>query len=362
MRLKQYLLEKFMPSQASHTTTLQESLHCVGLGITQLNSSKLNEELFYNNNLFTKSYDKYCKVNASIDEMLVLLDNDSWRKSIINNINKLKASGYLKANNYIFYRGTGLMKDIYNQFNILKSKDKIRLANDKWNPGDIWALKPSIRNIPSFDNLMEYNAFLSDELKKGNIISISLKKSKGNPKVVLSDHKSIVPIKYNGAKTPKSIFNTGIVILTDNPKITINVRSYHISKREPISAELQIKGTGARHGKKTISGYKKKYTIPLMNNQQLSKYEDDIDYLKNEVITQWNDLGFTFSQQSIEKDWNKRKNNIQDTVGYFKSIINSLIFTNYLKSHSEFADNIINDIFVSASSMGKYSSNFIKVY
>lgn len=361
MRYKQYLNEK---SSASLTTTLQESLHCVGLGISQLNSSSLNESLLLNGNLFTLSYDKYCKVDIGVNDLFVFAQNNpSWVTSIVNNVNALRQSGYLKSNNYIFNRGIGVMDDVYNTFNLLKKKNKISLSNDKWNPGDIWVSIPSLKVLPTFDNLQEYNNFISVSLKKGILISISLKKSKGKPKVLYVDQGSDKDMLYfKKIKKPRSVFNTGITVLTSNPKISLNVRSFRTSIRSSITSELQIKSSAARHGKKTLSEYVKKYKIPQMSVKEISKYEDNIDFLINMVVDLWKDNGYTFSDKRIIDDWNIRKKSIDNTVGYFRSIINSLQIGQFMMQNKGHANDIMSHIYLEASSMSDYSSDFIKVY
>jgi len=87
----------------------------------------------------------------------------------------------MKKNNYTFYRGVSFMNIIYNEFNKLKKRDNISLANDKWNPSDIWA--SSKTSIPSFDSLIELNQYISKSLKSGAVVGISLKKSTSSPVV-----------------------------------------------------------------------------------------------------------------------------------------------------------------------------------
>jgi len=359
MRLKQFLNE----ASASFTTTLQESLHCVGLGITQLNRSALSIELLRDGNLFTKSYDTYCSVDIDVSTLYKFAtENDSWAKAVVNNVNALKKSGYLKYNNYTFYRGTGLMNQIYTTFNLLKKKDKIRLTNDKWNPGDIWAFKAGAM-IPTFDNLNDFNMFIKKSLKSGAIVSISLKKSKGSPKVVYIDQSSDKPtIDYRKIKKPKSVFNTGITVLTTDPKISLNIRSFRTSTVSSITSELQIKGSGARHGKRTLSDFIKKYGIPQMSISEIKKHIDTPEYLIDMVVTLWGECGYTFNQNKIEKDWQDRQKKIDNPVGYFRSIINSLQVGSFLDNHQVYADDILSHIYLEASSMGQYSSDFIKVY
>jgi hypothetical protein len=359
MRFKQFLNES-----ASLTTTLQESLHCVALGIIQLNKTILDESLLLNGELFTKSFDTYCNVDIGNDTLYKFTqENPSWVTSVINNANILKKSGFLKSNNYTFYRTNGIMKNVYSTASLLLKKEGIRLNADKWNPGDIWA--STLNSIPSFDNIYEYNEWIAKSLKKGSLVGISLKKS-SNPKVVYinqTDEKQT--LSYKGTKKPKTPFNTGIVILTGDPKISLNVRSFRISNASAITSELAIKGSKARHGKTSLTKYVKKYNIPWATVNDLKKHVDDLDYMKNMIIDLWKGNGFSFSQSVIDKEWQKRLEEKQfnrNPLGYFRSIINSLQFGEYLKKNENIADEILTDIYRIGSSMSEYSSDFIKVY
>lgn len=136
------------------------------------------------------------------------------------------------------------------------------------------------------------------------MIGISLKKSKGQPKVVYVDQQSdeVVEVKFGSVKKPTSIFNTGITILTDDSKKSINVRSFSTSKKASITAEIQIKGSAARHGKATPSPYIKKYNIPQMTVGEIAKHQEDTEYMTNLILVLWKDCGHSFSASQAEKD------------------------------------------------------------
>lgn len=343
------------------TTVLQESLHCVALGIIQM-KGKLTVEMLLDGKIFDEAFKKYCKVDVS-DKTLYdfAVDNQkTWVPAIINNAIALKKSKYLKKN-YTYYRSVGVMKNVYDTFKALSSKDGIKLQDDKWNPGDIWA--STLNNIPSFESLGDYNYWISQQLKKGTLIGISLKKSKGNPKVFYinqsGDKKSI---KFKQIKKPKSIFNTGITIETSDSKVSLNVRSFRTSKKAAVTSELQIKGTGARHGKKAISGFVKQNNIPQLTVQQIVKQQDPVDYINNLIVTLWKDAGHTFSDEQKQSDWLKRETKIDNLTGFYRSIINSLEFGVWMKQNGKLSDDILNKLFQEASSMSDNSSDFIKVY
>jgi len=200
-------------------------------------------------------------------------------------------------------------------------------------------------------------------LKNGSIVGISLKKSKGNPKVSYIDQGSDKPsLKYKGIRKPRSPFNTGITVLTSDPKISLNIRSFRTANVSSITSELNIKGSSARHGKKSLSQYVKKYGIPQMSVKEIKRHIDDPEYLIDMVISLWRDCGYTFSDSVIRKEWDIRSKKIDNMVGYFRSIINSLQIGAYMEQNKGHANDILSYIYLEASSMGDYSSDFIKVY
>lgn len=357
MRLSKHLNE----ASASKTTTLQESLHCVGIGIVQFTNKPLTESQLLDGNLFDQAYNRFCSVDIGSNEIYTFAQKQpSWVKSVVNNVNALKKSKWLKGSRYKIYRGMGLMNQVYATASNLLKKEKIRLNPDKWNPGDIWLSTHS--SIPSFNDISEYNDWISSELRKGNLIGVSLKKTSGSPKVVYIDQGSEKPtIRYKSIKKPTNVFNTGISILTDNPKVSINVRSFNISKRASITSEMQVKGSAARHGKTALPKYINKYKIPQMTVNDIKKYLNDVEYLNNLVVSEWMANGHTFSDTRIQKDWLTRVNNMQDVIGYYRSIINSLQYGAFLNKNKGIADEIITDMFRTGSSMGDYSSDFLKV-
>ena len=359
MRFKQYLIES-----ASLTTSLQESLHCVGFGIAQTKNS-LTKELLLDGDLFTKSYDTLCDVDVNVDMLYTFaVENESWVDSVVNNVNSIRKSGYIKKNGYRFYRSNGVMKSVYQRSKQLLKKSGIKLNPDKWNPGDIWI--STFSNIPEFDNIVDFNKWISQQLKKKTLIGISLKKSKGEPKIVYIDQGSDKEsLKFKSVRKPKNVFITGISILTDNPKISLNVRSFMISNASAVTSELIIKGSSARHGKKALTGYVKKYMIPWSDMAYFKNNSDNIQEMIGIIISLYNECGITFSRSKIESDWDirsKEKQYNRNPVGYFRSIINSLQFGAYMSRNKGVSDDIMTDIYLSGSSMGEYSSDFIKVY
>lgn len=353
---------KYIKESASLTTTLQESLHCVGLGIIQLTGKNLSEVVLLNGDLFTQSYDKFCDVDVGLDTIYTFAkEKPSWVKAVVNNCNSFANSKWSKSKKYTFYRSNGIMRDVYATFNLLKTKEKIKINNDKWNPGDIWV--STLSNIPNFDTLSEYNNWISSSLNDGTLMGISLKKSKGIPKVEYVDQGTELPtLTFKGVKPPKGMFNTGIDILVNGTKNYLNVRSFTPHQVGSITTEILVAGGSARHGKSTPSKEIKKFNIPQMSKSDIMKHADNYEYMNNMISTLWNDLGYRFSESDKEKQWAVALKKNKSIPGFYRSLINSLQFGVYLTQNKKVADEIVSRLMLVASSRGDYSSDFIKIY
>ena len=364
MRLNRYLI-----TEASDRTALQEGLHCIGFGIGQVIRKKtITMEDLQNAELFHEAYQKFCNIDVSDDLLWNFNTNEEgWRKSVVSAVNTVRVSDWLKGYKYKFYRGTALMNQIYEQYNKLKKAEEIKLANDKWNPSDIWA--SIISTIPDHGNISELNKFISDKLKIRSLVGISLKKVGKSPKVVWqgpSEKPEI--IGYKIIKKPKEIFPTGMVIQTDKGPIMINFRSFRISQQADITGEIIQKGGSARHGKVPSSVKRdmlNQYRIPQMPKSKIKNLvgQEAIGELIGMAVELWKQCGYNFPPAKIEKDWKVRlTKGIQDDVGYWQSILHALELGAFLNTHKSVADDIVHNFYIGASSASKISSEFIKVY
>jgi len=350
-------------SEAALTTKLQEGAHCVAYGIVQI-KKKITENDLLDNDLFVKSYNKFCKVDAPDSEIFIWLTNvmKSWIESIVTSANLCKKSGYLKKNNYVFHRGSPFMNSIYQQAQILLKQEGIRMGGDKWNPSDIWAT--TISSVPKFDNIVKYNDWINKSFESGKLVGVSLKKIKGSGKVSLSSPSvKHEPLDYSSVQKPGIILPTGITVLANKRGTGINFRSFRISKQADIAGEIKIAGTGARHGKVPSSVLRKvikEFNIPQLAKSRIGESSDT--QLRSSVNNLWKQCGYNFSDKDMDNAWEKRKNEIQDRVGYWQSIIHSLEIGAYMNTNKGKADDIINDFFVGGSSASEFSSTFIKVY
>ena len=92
----------------------------------------------YTDEVLTKAFKKVDVGKTSLKEILAI--DDAWKNSSYLSAQILIKEGYIKKG-MTFHRDSKLMKAIYQAKNIaFKNNDFPKFTDDKWNPGDIWAV------------------------------------------------------------------------------------------------------------------------------------------------------------------------------------------------------------------------------
>jgi len=163
----------------SAQTDIQESSMCAVLALYQ-KQGKLEEKDLTSENI--KSISKDIETTSSVEEIVDYITNSpGWASTFVNTASLL--SGYLDKG-YEFHRGSSFVDSIYEVWKKIKKKNKWSIKDDKWNPSDIWAVKPTGKNIKlDSETLEEYNNQLLDLFNSRTLIGISLKKLGKSPTV-----------------------------------------------------------------------------------------------------------------------------------------------------------------------------------
>lgn len=117
-----------------------------------------------------------------------LLDNPVWMKSSIKTANKLYFYNSYRNNNFVFYRGTGIVDTVAKHYLKVNAASGRPFSDiNKWSPADIWMYDGSITDTTLLTNEMTfqggYNKVLLDLLKEKRLIGVSLKKVTGEASV-----------------------------------------------------------------------------------------------------------------------------------------------------------------------------------
>lgn len=153
-------------------TAINESAQCLWLAAVLHNRSKPIE--FFTDDVL-KKYEKFIKTDKPLKDILNI--DFTWKTSSYLSAHAIIKGGYVDKQ-MIFHRGSAEMKEIY------KAKDRAfansgfsKFTDDKWNPGDIWAIKTNF-NPKSFDDssVKSLQRDILDKFTKKLCVGISLKK------------------------------------------------------------------------------------------------------------------------------------------------------------------------------------------
>ena len=202
---------------------------------------------FFNRDIMKSAY-KDAEVDASFSEIEDMPDD--WNLSSYNISKELIRRGYVKKGHTI-HRGSSEMIRIYALKNrAYKNMDVKPLKDDKWNPGDVWAIADGF-DVDSLDttSVDGLNADILENFLNRTLVGISLKgpMTKDVPIKELNIDKSLLKTykyisfdleskggTYWSAKNGSLIFNSGTLMFKDNKQFG-NIKA-------------EIKGTKARGG------------------------------------------------------------------------------------------------------------------
>lgn len=210
-----------------------------------------------------------------------------WQKSVNKAAEVLKNNySFSKTGNWVIELPSDLdaTENPYDIYQKISAKLKMKLKDDKWNPGDIWfinadgrrALTEYKRDYSSLKDhsealsaLNEFNGVLIEHFKSGNIIAMSLKKLGDvaggyNVRTKIVNEKNYFDEEVKFDKFILGRNNQDIQIYMKVRKVERDPKTERITKRYPFYSdeiylkmktksggyrlELNITGTEARHG------------------------------------------------------------------------------------------------------------------
>jgi hypothetical protein len=155
-------------------TAIVESTQCLWIA-SMLHEGLTNPIEHYTDEVL-KKHKKYIDVGkTSMDQMLAV--DDSWKTSSYLSAKYLIVNGYVNKNQK-FHRDSKTMNAIYSAKNdAFKNNNMGKFKDDKWNPGDIWAVDTSF-SIKELDTstVKQLNRSILDGFVSRRCVGISLKK------------------------------------------------------------------------------------------------------------------------------------------------------------------------------------------
>ena len=316
-----------------------------------------------NNDVTMKTIQKYSNlfsIDGNIDDIRNNLPDD-WIKSSVTGANALY-NRFGRSGKYTFHRGDATVNRINAAFERAKSAEGVRMNINKWNPSDIWMVRSDydFKCIDDEKTLLGLNQCIQDQLQQGKLIGISLKKMQSgaslSSKNVFGDmkvNKTYAGYEYSG----KSI--DGYIKLSGGTKIQF--RSFGAGAGLT-GFQGEVKGANANQGKIGLGPLNmilRAHGISQVSTNAANRVTSNPDAVFNEIA-----LGLKKYARLSQKQIEELKENekiVTPKFLYSKLQITELI--NIIESirNKKVRDQLVEDIYLYASSQSRFSSAYYKL-
>ena len=355
-------------------TAYAESAQCVWLIAVQKSPRKKYED-FTEKDLKAAFDSSRCQVGSTTFDQIMTLGPD-WHKSGYWTAKKLIEMKLVNTGQ-TYHRDSTVMKKIYkNKKTAFQNSDLTVLSDDKWNPGDFWAVKTNFDvNKMDYSTIKAYNNDLLKRFKDRTVMGISLKKiARGNVKASILNETNERPA---GVKFKKSVIATargtfftskGGFILFDGPNPGSYDNKMEIRTNAALSThkvEIILKtarGGGAGWGiiqdiVKQVNG-----TNLPDNRMMLSMTDKIIEGNSSEIDKLWEKTIKCGGYDSRKKDDFLEELKKQDRIWIHGKLGVVELLYELENTTTKKADSIVNKIYNYAGSVSDLSSVYVKVY
>ena len=387
----------------SASTAVNECMFAVYCGVRyHLVNQDLDFRQPLSEELLRQSYNDYCFVDVSFESLWA---DTVWHKSHCLAANKLYSQQHCRVQDARFYRGSGFdngeIKDAYSRVNtnLKELGESTFTAEDKWNPADIWIAKRGL-NMSSLNNLntaAEINKFLDEKFVSKELIGVSLKKSEGITEAIETASARFEVMnqeppaerraKVSSYKWVDRNSTGGYDLLFENRGGTpIDVYLYYGSGEfdkfqlrnfggTKASWQIELKGATAAHGRcggGNVASIVNEYAPNAMPWDNTNFYNQCNPSLRTARIRITREI----SQLLVDFDAinNRRGTLIERDMAQYEEIVaeksqewrysklNGLRLLKALRDNPTKADQIVQALYLFASSQLDFSSVFVKVY
>ena len=293
-------------------------------------------------------------VNIILDEL-----PDEWIESSLLGANKLYEK--FKKGKYIFHRGSkqvDLINDIFSQ---VKKLEKFRMDINKWNPSDIWMISEGFdfKQLSKEKTILGLNQVIQDKLEDESLIGVSLKRMVGGASIsaknVFKDMKTTRT--YKGYEYSKKSID-GYILLSGGTKI--QYRSFGAGTGLT-GFQGEVKGANANQGKISLGP-----TNMILRNHGVTQIPTNAaDRVRRSPDLVFNDISIGLKKYAKMNATEIAKLAVDNKIVTPKFLYSKLQVTELItileSLDSKTRDQVVEDLYLYASSQSKYSSAYYKL-
>ena len=295
-------------------------------------------------------------VNIILDEL-----PDEWIESSLLGANKLYEK--FKKGKYVFHRGSKQVDLINDIFSKVKKLEKFRMDINKWNPSDIWMIRKDFNfdDLTKEKTILGLNQVIQEKLEENILIGVSLKKIIGNVRISVKNiFRDMKTCKYyDGYEYSKKSID-GYILLTGGTKI--QYRSFGAG--DGLTGwQGEVKGANANQGKISLGPT----NLILKNHGQKTIPTDAAKRVREEPDKVFSEIskGLVKYARMTKAEINKLKNDPKIyTLKFLYSKLQVTQLLDILENKllkKDKRDQIVEDLYLYASSQSKYSSAYYKL-
>ena len=387
----------------SASTAVNESMFAVYCGVRyHLVNQDLDFRQPVSEELLRQSYNDYCFVDVPFESLWA---DTVWHKSHCLAANKLYSQQQCRVQDARFYRGSGFdngeIKDAYGRVNanLRELGESVFTAEDKWNPADIWIAKRGLDMSPlkNLNTAAEINKFLDEKFVSKELIGVSLKKSVGITEAIETASARFEVMnqeppaerraKVSSYKWVDRNSTGGYDLLFENRGGTpIDVYLYYGSGEfdkfqlrnfggTKSSWQIELKGATAAHGRcggGNVASIVNEYApnaMPWDNTNFYNQCNPSLRTARIRITKEISQLLVDFNAINnrrgtlIERDMAQYEEIVAEKSQEWRySKLNGLRLLKALRDNPTKADQIIQALYLFASSQLDFSSVFVKVF
>tara|TARA_B100000963_G_scaffold157702_1_gene137225 strand:+ start:17 stop:1339 length:1323 start_codon:yes stop_codon:yes gene_type:complete len=341
----------------AEATTLTESAQCLYAAIAfGLNRIITSNDITPDN---VKKYSNLFDIDETNERILNELP-DEWVESSLLGANKL-FERFKGKGKYVFHRGSSEVDKIEAAFKRVSKNENVRININKWNPSDIWMISSDF-SFDFFDKentILGLNQVVQEKLEENILIGVSLKKIIGTAKISVKNvFRDMKTCKYYAGYEYSKKSIDGYVLLTGGTKI--QYRSFG-SGDGLTGFQGEVKGSNANQGKISLGPT----NLILKNHGQKTIPTNAAKRVKEEPDKVFADISKGLKKYARMTDSDIKK--IDPKIITPKFLYSKLQVTQLLDIlerkllKSDKRNQIVEDLYLYASSQSKYSSAYYKL-
>jgi len=340
-------------------TKLSESAQCMYAALAWKNNGRItNEDVTCENFNHTK-----VKSKTLTDENYKAMCNDlpdDWINSCLEGGKRLYQE--YGSGDYTFHRGSPMVNQIEGHFKRIKKLEGVRMDLNKWSPADIYLVRKDfdIGCLAKEKTILGLNACMQRELEDGTLIGVSLKKITSGARLKAMNQSGTKPeVKYDGFELSPDSMDGYLKVKVGGSSAKIQFRSFG-GETSLSGWQGEVKGASANQGKISygpINLILRNHGVTQVKANAAADAKRNDDAVATQIAKGMIELGALSGKtkdhllliKSKSNKWRYSKLQVVQLLSIVSGLANGK------------RDQVMEDLFLYASSQSQYSAPYMKM-